>query len=178
MPKIWLIVGGGFLGALLIAAGVVALTEREEPLTEGTPERTVQRFLIALQNEDFKLAHSLLTESQKEDCNVADLITRDRWDLEELGDSRVTLEDTKLLNGSAVVIANVTTIQESGPFGTSERSRRQTYSLIKEEGEWRLERSFWPSLGCVNEFPKPATPPREPERISTSVPAPTPTPSP
>jgi hypothetical protein len=178
MSRIWLIAGAGLLGALLVAALVVALTQQEEPLPEGTPERTVQLFLVALQDEDFKLAHSLLSEEQRLECPLEEIAASAFGRSSDVEDSRVTLEKTTYLDGTALVIARVTRFRGSGPFGTSESAHEERYTLVKEDGEWRLSRHNWPYYGCDDRFPEPARPVRAAEPASTPAPAPRPTPSP
>ena len=179
MPKLWLIGGAGFLAALLVASIVVALTQRPEALPEGTPESAVQLYVTALEDGDFKKAHGLLSAERRAECSVEAIAFGDSWDFGRAGrfaDSRVILVDTNLLNGSAVVTARITTIQRNGLFGTSDDSREERYMLLKEDGEWRLDRIAWPYFGCVPTPIRPAPSTRAPE--PAPAPAPTPTPSP
>ena len=153
MGRLWLIAGALSLATLLIAAIVISLIGSEQPMPEGTPERTVQRFLTALQVEDYRLAHSLLSDSRKEICKLTDLVGGDALGVERYEDTRVVLKDTEIFDDAAVVIASITTIENSGPFGTSEHSSDQSYDLVKEQGEWRIDERFWPHMGCVNSTP-------------------------
>ena len=152
MSKIWLIGGAAALGALLLASLVIGLTQSEDAFQAGTPEETVQRYLIAAQDEDFKTAHGLLSRELKEDCLIEDFAAEILRDGKDVAESRVTLEDRKDLNGSAVVIARVTRIRGSGPFGTSESSHTQQYTLVQEDGEWRFSHYPWPNYGCSGPF--------------------------
>ena len=128
-----------FVGVLLTASIVLALTQREDEFAEGTPERAVQRFLIAARDQDFSTAHALLSEARRQECPIEDLIGTPYGGKQDLENSRVTLEDTKDLDdGGAVVIARVTRISSSGPFGTSESSSERRFTLSQEDGEWRL----------------------------------------
>ena len=152
------IIGSGLIGGavalalLLLVSVVVGLTQSEDSFRAGTPEETVQRYLIAAQDEDFKTAHGLLSRELKEDCPVEDFASQ-FFGGKNVAESRVTLEDRKDLNGSAVVVARVTRIQGSGPFGTSESSHIQRYTLIQEDSEWRFSHNPWPNYGCRAPFP-------------------------
>ena len=169
MSKIWLIGGGAFVVVLLVAAVAVALTQREEPLTEGTPERTVQQYLTAIQDDDFRVAHDLLSEKLRAECSIEEFASEAYgYRKTELSSSRVTLEDTKHLDGTAVVIARVTQVRGNGPFGTSEYSQRHPYSLTQEEGDWRFSDYPWPHYGC----------PTRPAPVYVLPPTPTPVPVP
>ena len=145
----WLIGAAVFVGVLLTASIVLALTQREDEFAEGTPERAVQRFLIAARDQDFSTAHALLSEARRQECPIEDLIGTPYGGKQDLENSRVTLEDTKDLDdGGAVVIARVTRISSSGPFGTSESSSERRFTLSQEDGEWRLTGDPWPFYGC------------------------------
>ena len=150
MGRLWLIAGVLSLATLLIAAVVVSLMGSEQPMPDGTPERTVQRFLTALQAEYYRLAYSFWSDSRKEICELTDLVGGDALGVERYGNARVVLKDTKIFDDAAVVIASITRIENSGPFGTSEHSEDQSYDLVKEQGEWRIDGRFWPHMGCVN----------------------------
>ena len=149
MPKYWLI-GGATLATLLVAASVVvALTREVEQLPRDTPEGTVQLYLNALGKEDFGLAHGLLSARLKRECGIEDFASQRQLRMSrELEDSRVTLEGTRPLNGKVIVTARFTRIRGSGPFGTSESSHEQQYTLAQEESKWRLSEYSWPHFGC------------------------------
>ncbi len=180
MSKSWLIGGGSFVAVLLLVSIVLALTQTEAVLPEGTPEGAVQRFLKALESQDYKLAYSYLGEKLTEKCAVEDLAARKIWQGRELESSRVTLEETINLDDSAVVVARVNHIRGDGPFGTSESSRDERFTLAKQQGEWRFTRDPWPYYGCgerrenLDEPARvsPAPPPgRLAERETTTTPA-------
>ena len=69
---------GSSLAALLIASVVVALLEREEPLTGGTPEAAVQRYLEAVEDEKLELAFSFLSADLMEHCTVEEFFRPQR----------------------------------------------------------------------------------------------------
>ena len=169
----WLVGGAVALAVLVVASIVVALTETEEELEEGTPERAVQLYLKAVEEDDFKAAHDLLSDELKEVCTIELMAGRNTFRARQLGDSRITLEDTTRLDGTAIVTVRVTTVRRDGPFGTSESSHDQRFALTEEGGEWRLSNDPWPYLGCGSrDVPLP------PVRANTPVPAPEPSPSP
>ena len=177
MSKRWLIGGAAFLAVLLIASLVVALTESEDTLSGDTAEGAVQRYLMAVQDEDFLAAHGLLSKELREECTIEAFAGGAFRDGKGLAESRVTLEDKKDLNGSALVVARVTQIRGSSPFGTSESSFEQRFTLAQEDGEWRLTQYPWPYLGCGGPFPERPRP-VEPAEWSAPAPAPTPEPAP
>ena len=159
MSRLWLIGGAAFVGVLLVASIVIAVARQPSPLAEGTPERTVQLFLKALRDEDFKSAYGLLTADRRTECTVEEFAFRGLDGRQELRDSRVTLKDTKPLNGSTIVASRVTRVQSRGPFGTSEYTRQHSYTLAKENGVWQFsEVPKWPYLECWGPQREPPTP--------------------
>lgn len=176
MPKYWLIGGGAFVGLLLVASVVVALTQGEDTLPDGTSERAVQLYIQAVRDDDFEGAHALMSEELKEECPVETLAARSFGGGREARDSRVTLRDSRTFDDTAVVTAEVTRIRGSGPFGTSESSHEQRYTLVQEDGQWRLSRasgsSFggpWPYYSCRD--PEPFRAPAPPAPVATPTPA-------
>ena len=148
MSKLWLAGGATLLAALLIASIVVALTEREEPLPEGTPERVVQRFLQAIEAEDFVLAYGFVSDSLQQECAIEEFASRSMAFDRDLRDSRVTLEKTTRFDGSAVVVVDVTRFRSGGPFETSENSSEHRFQLRQDSGgQWRITDLRWPFYG-------------------------------
>ena len=169
MPKAWLVGGAAALALLLVVSIVLGVTQRAEQLQEGTPERTVQRYLLAADEDDYKTAYNLLTKELRVRCPMEDFAAGSSGGRTRLGSRRVTHEDTKYVDETAIVIARVTNIDGGGPFETSESSYEQRFTLSLEEGEWRLARNFWPFF-CFDEHL------REAERAEPPLaPAPEPT---
>ena len=167
MARSWLIGGAALLAALLIASIVVALTDRETTLPEGTPEGAVQRFLQAVEAEDFVLAYGFLSDSLQQKCAVEEFASRSIGFDRNLRDSRVTLEKTTRLNGSAVVVVDVTRFRAGGPFETSDHSSEHRFELRQDPGgEWRLTDLRWPfygECGPPDEAPVPERRPASPD---------------
>ena len=179
MTKIWLIGAGVLLGGLLIAAVAVALLEKEDPLTEGTPEAAVQIFLLSLEDEDYDASYDLLSTELKQDCEIADLFTFPGRTSDRLKSDRITLDKTTFVNGTAVVTVILTQFRGSGPFGASESSYPQQFFLQQEEGEWKFKDYPWPLFRCgpFKVVPEAPHQPEVPEPAPTALPEPTPTPS-
>jgi len=174
MPKIWLIGAGSLLATLLVASIIVALVQRVEPLPEGTPERAVQLYLAAIADGDLEAARDFLSAELKEQCSIEDLARR-RYASRELEDSRITLEGTEPVGGKMIVTARVTRLRSNSPFGSSENSYDQLYTLVEEDGSWRFTSDPWPYQGCMKPVRvEPAAPASVPTVTPTPVAAPTP----
>lgn len=158
MSKAWLIGGAAFVAILLAGSIVVALVQQEQPLPEGTPERTVQLFLTSLRGGDLKQAYRYFSEELKEQCDLENFAGSAPWSERLLEDTRVAYQDTQDLGGTAVVTARVSRISGGGLFGTSESSHAERFNLVREVGEWRLSQQPWPHFGCNKLEPRPVSP--------------------
>lgn len=145
MSRLWLAGVAVFVVALAVAGVVVALvTTRGEAdlLPADSPEGVVQRYLLALEDKDYREAYSYLNASTKKGCAFEDFARQASY--QEVRDSHMTLEDTERFDGSAVVTARVTVFEPDVPFGASEYSYERTFDLTLEEGQWRLARpGYW-----------------------------------
>ena len=143
MARAWLIGVATFVAALVVAGVVVALvTTGEDLLPADSPEGTVQRYLIALQDHDYPLAYGYLSRDTKRSCELQDYV---RFASDgELRDSRMTLEDTQVFGDSAIVTARVTVFAPD-IFGPSEYSYERTFDARLEQGQWQLD---WPDFRC------------------------------
>ena len=177
MSRLWLLGGTLFVAALLVASIAIAQTRQLKPLPEGTPERSVQLFLTALEEEDYKGAYELLTRERKADCTIEEFVSRGLDASRDLRDSRITLKDTISLDGTRIVSATVTRVRNRGPFGASDYTQNQSFTLTLQDELWRLEKYSWPYLGCGSPgyarpppVPRPAVAPlREMERAPLST---------
>lgn len=145
MSRVWLVGVAAFVATLVVAGVVVALvTTRGEAdlLPADSPEGTVQRYLIALQDHDYRLAYGYLSASTTSACGLDDFLRFARDG--ELRDSRMTLEDSEIFDGSAIVTARVTVFAPD-IFGPSEYSYDRTFDVRLEQGQWRL---VWPDYRC------------------------------
>ena len=95
MSKLWLIGGAVALAALVIAGIVVALFQREATFPEGSPERAVQAYIKALQQDDLGLAYSFLATSLKEDCAIDDVFASPNRFGRDVAQEQVTLRQTR-----------------------------------------------------------------------------------
>jgi len=154
----WLVAIAGVVVALIVISVVVALVNPRgaaETLPEDTPEGIVQRFILALEDEDYSLAHGYLSDELKESCAVEHVRDDAHWFVEELTDRRVALlEEEELSDGRMEVRVHVTEVNVSPPFGVNEYSHQERYVLVQEVGEWRFAELPWPIDWCPTTFPE------------------------
>jgi hypothetical protein len=143
MAKKWLIVGVTLLVGLLVAAVAMAVvnTRGARLLPADSPEGVVQRYLQALEREDYPEAYSYLSSDVHSRCSLDDFVGRGYWPYSE--ENQVTLKKTERYDDSAVVRATVTVDHGDAPFGSSEYSYERTFQLKLERGQWRLTGLDW-----------------------------------
>jgi hypothetical protein len=147
MAKTWLIVGVTLVVGLMAAAVAMALvTTLGGPhlLSADSPEGVVQRYLLALEKEDYPEAYSYLSSELQARCSL-DGFVRNAYRPYNEEDQQVTLEKTQRYDGSALVRARVTSFYTDAPFGGSEYSYDQTFTLKLEADRWGLTGPGW---GC------------------------------
>jgi hypothetical protein len=144
MAKIWLVGAVTVVLALIVGAVAVALVTTHggvDLLPANSPEGVVQRYLLALEREDYREAYDYLSSDLRSRCSLEDFVSRSYWP-ESTGD-QVTLEKTQSLDGLALVKARVTVFDRDVPFGASEYSYERSFDLKLEEGQWRLTGPDW-----------------------------------
>jgi hypothetical protein len=145
MSKAWLIGVTVLVAALAVTGIVVALVARGEKLLPAdSPEGTVQRYLRALEDQDYKLAYGYLSASSRASCSLDDFVVQASY--REVRDSHMTLKDTRRLDDTAIVSAQVTVFDPEVPIGANEYSYERTFQLKLENGAWRVT---WPDYRCA-----------------------------
>jgi hypothetical protein len=133
----WLLIFGAAIGALVIVAIALVFTlgrPGSAPLLpEDTPEGTVQRYLLALEAEDYKTAYSYLSfPSNKQ-------ISYDVWKgrairYEEKHGVKVTLEKSTVTGDEATVYVVVDVFRASESSLREPSLYKPCHLLSKERG--------------------------------------------
>ena len=148
----WLVAVAGVVVALILVSVAVALINPRgaaETLPEDTPEGVVQRFVLAIQDRDYSLAHGYLSDELKKTCTVAQMEGNTRWSLDSMQDNRIALLDKEELSGGRTQVrVRVTQVNVSPPFGVNEYNHEERYILVQENGEWRFADPPWPLTWC------------------------------
>ena len=144
----WL-AGAAVIVALLIAFSVVVgVSNRDrEPdlLPAGTPGRAVQDYVLATQRGEMDAANALLDEESRERCSPDDSPDEGYYAYAPLGYpptgsfSRLVREEED--GDKATVTIEITEVNAPGDiplFGGSVYEYETTYTLVREQGEWRL----------------------------------------
>jgi hypothetical protein len=109
----------------------------------------VQLYLTSILDDDFISSYNLLSSKQQLRCPLTTMATQS-GNKEVLRQTHVTLKKTEIIDVNAFVTVKITTIDNNGLFGTSENSHEERYSLVKEDGQWRINGDVWPNLDCLS----------------------------
>jgi len=160
----WLAGIAAVVVVLIVASVAVALTvgrETPQSLPESEPEGVVQRYIQAVQDQDYRLAHSYLSERLKDFCTEEHLRVSSRWFAERSGEGRIALVGTDTLrDGRREVQVRITDVNISPPFGVNEYSHEERYLLTQANGQWRLDEPPWPVGWCPGLEERGPKPPR------------------
>ncbi len=137
----WLFTFGLAIGVLVIVTVALVLTTAspaDKPLLpEDTPEGTVQRFLLAVRDEDYLAADSYLSPTI--DDKIAYDLRRSRP--AGSGDDpgwKATLGKSIVRDDEATVDVTVDVFRPRGPFENSVRTNQVTFFLKKEGTSWKI----------------------------------------
>jgi hypothetical protein len=139
-----LLIGFGIAIAILVfvAIALVLTVGQQKPamLAEGTPEGTVQRYLVALQNKEFDKAYDFLSSEATSEFPKPQ--TRDMWiqsaqGLQELA-WKANLGKVSVTGDTARVEVNIQTFRAGGAFDNNSYSRNVTFFLKKQGQSWLI----------------------------------------
>jgi hypothetical protein len=141
-----LVLAGGSLALLTVGAALVAaLAGNEERFADGTPERAVQEYLHAIEDQDATAAFKFLAPALTERCGQPprEMVT-------QRGDNafRASLQRTVTEDGAATVYVDLTETFRDPPFGISDPRQSVVFELTEVDGVWRFAEMPWP-LYCI-----------------------------
>jgi len=136
----WLLAFGVAVGVLVIAAVVLVLTMPAQEVRlfpEDTPEGTVQRYLLALQAQDYLKAYSYLSPPPSEKIPYEDWREPAVFS-EEKPELKVTLGKSAVTGNEATVDVVVDVFRPGGPFENPVHTHDISFFLKKEGTSWRI----------------------------------------
>lgn len=139
----WLVIFGTAIGILLVLTVVLVLVNRgnEVPLQpEDTPQGTVQRYLIAINDKDYRTAYSYVSMTQS-----GKPMTYDEWvrsvpfyPTPNQSVWKASLGKTMITGQEASVEVIVDVFRPGGPFENPTRSQNIAFQLSKIDGKWLI----------------------------------------
>lgn len=132
---------GVAIGVLVIVTVTLVLTltggEDVSLLPEDIPEGTVQRFLLALEEEDYLKAYSYLSPPT-EDETPYESRRKPFTDSGERFGSKATLGKSVVVDDDATVDVVIEVFRPHGPFTDPVRTHHITFFLEKVEDSWKI----------------------------------------
>lgn len=128
---------------LLVVAGasVALLRQPARELPADTPGGAVQRFLAALERQDYDAAYGYLSDRMarkptREEFTRHNATERNYQEQQ----SRIRIDTEKVNGDNATVTVSITHFStRSGPFsGSSEYTTSETFTLQREDGAWHV----------------------------------------
>ena len=160
-----LLVGVG----IVLLAGMVALLlvggRKPVEFPEGSPEKVVQQYLLALENGRWEEAYGYLSDSVKTNTPDGRNVKQEyeRRVVRRESSTRIILERSETTGTDATVAVSISTFRSTGPLDTSESSQRIDFRLRQEGGQWKiLSPSYPPYFGALLPGPPP---PLEPASV-------------
>ena len=137
------------IAALAVIAVVLVFTQKDVTLLpQDTPQGTVQRFLIAVQNKDYPQAYSYLQITERDVKGLDGKVSYDDWvrfDVPLMSSTsqpawKATLGQTTISGSNASVEVFVDTFRpnSNGPFGSSTYTQLILFQLTKTGNSWLI----------------------------------------
>lgn len=147
----WL-AGAVLLVALLIVISVAlsALDPGDDDLLPaGAAEGTVQRYLVALRDDEVDEAYGYVSGSLKETCTLQHFIETTSYQRDR--DFSAVVKDTHIADGTYVVEVEITEPNYAPPFGSGGYSFTLQFTLQQEDDAWVFSDPPWPMSWCPEE---------------------------
>jgi hypothetical protein len=162
----------GVAAIAFISIVVVLTTNQGVTLDPNTPEGTVQRYIQALQDEQYDKAFNLLSVKAQEDCTLADFRLTGRIAMEST--VRVRLDRVQEASDGTEVRLELENFSGISPldldFTLEDGRYTVTYLVVEMDDRWRISHAPWPYRGCPVKarLPQaPATPTPTPAQAAT-----------
>lgn len=138
----------GIIGVLVVVALAVVFSRGDPaPLDEASPAGVVQRYSTAVIDGDIATAETYLTDSARTVCRGSFS--------GEPRPARVVLVSTTERDQSATVKVSMVNSYQDGPFGPSEYEMEDIFTLVKEDGNWKISQAPYMLLACSGTPVKP-----------------------
>lgn len=166
----WLAGIASFAAVLIIVSVLVSVLANDDDLLPAdTPEGAVQRYLRAVGDDDIVASYEYVSEDLKDECTLEHFLQMTRFREQNFS---AALSQTTDIGDKTVVSVEITEQGNDGPFGSGQYSFDTSFTLVLENGEWRMSEPPWPVSFCPpeRELPtRPAIPPATAE-AATSTP--------
>lgn len=124
-------------GALVLAARAGGETPPDYPA--DSPEARLRAYVEAVQAGDLPSAYGMLSEAYRREVGQVEFGDRFGY-VDPSGRTRIAIAERAVAGDRATLDLDVLTVYDEAGPGYSEFERRERVTLVREGGEWRLER--------------------------------------
>ena len=142
-PSVALWAFAGVIVAVLIVGAVVGGLRNPDVLPADSPQGVVQAYLQALFDRDFAQAREYLDSEAAAACTAA--AYRDAWIPESL---TASLDEISVDGTTAEVTVRLRSVTAPGPFSSGAYSSLETFTLQRQDDQWRITGDPWPIWDC------------------------------
>ncbi len=132
------------IGVLILTTIILVLTQGKgtaDLLAENTPEGVVQRYLLAIQEENYQSAFSFLSPRDPKDIDNP-VLTYEEWLMSVRNNSnntwKASLGAVKITGDSATVDVIIDVFRPGGPFANPVNTNNETFVLKKTVSSWLI----------------------------------------
>ena len=159
----WLAGVGAGVAVIALASIIVAVaggTGDPPLLPDGTPQGTVQRYILGIDSGDFDTAYALLATDVQETCSLTDFRSQSRF--RQNKDTRVRLEEVIEQGSGTQVAVRISSFSGRPLFDLSEHSYTVRFFTREGADGWRILEAPWPFPSCDFLPSRPAPNPPKP----------------
>ena len=96
-------------------------------------------------DDDYQEAHNLLSKVSK--CEFIDFISSVDTHSNYLKQENIFHRETKVFGDTAAVFIEIRGVETSLPIGITGYNREESFTLVKENNQWRLLKFNYPNCG-------------------------------
>ena len=141
----WLAAIASFSAVLIIVSvliGIFVGNGSGDLLPADSPEGTVQRYLLALTEDDIASAYGYISTDLKDECTLENFLQNTRYRREQ--DFTAALSKTTDTGSNTIVTVEITEPNSNSPFGQGRYSFSTSFTVTLEDAVWRISEPPWP----------------------------------
>ena len=150
MSKLYLSLGLITILILISLTLFISLTKETVNLKSGSPERTVQKFLQYISEDQLQKSYTLISTSKKNECGYISFLASITDITEHIKNNKIQLTNTYIDGDEAIVSIRVTEMNYSILSAPSENRSIKQYGLILSDNQWLIETMEYPTDCSTN----------------------------
>ena len=131
-------ISGGIIVILIAVFASYFFFDDIEDLEEGSPEKIVQTYLNNVIAREFPKAYNTLDLTTREKCPIEEFVVASVDISESLKGTTINLNSVDVFDDNAIVIVEISSIENSGFFSTYENKISETLFLKFTNNAWAI----------------------------------------